>query len=241
MALPKIDVPVYELTLPYSKKKLKYRPFTVKEEKLLLFSQTEEDPKQIASSIKQVVQNCVMNNIDITDLPSFEVDFLFLKLRAVSVNNIVNIKVKDDELDEFCDVEINLDDVQLISKNNVSDKIELTNEYMIKLKFPSFKNIESVVDMVASSNQKSDFTIGLITESIESVYSRDGEEVYLFDDYSLAEKTEFLDSLTSKHLKDIQLFLSNIPVLEHEVVYETSTGEKRTRVFRGLFDFFSFA
>lgn len=241
MGLPKIDVPVYTITLPFSKAKIKYRPFTVKEEKLLLFSQTEEDPKQIASSIKQVVQNCIMNDVDMTDLPAFEVDYLFLKLRAVSVNNVVKMKLKDENSDEYNDVELNLDEVELIVKEQVPDKIEINAQYNMKLRYPSFKNIESVVEILGEGSSRGDFTIGLIGESIESIYSKDGEEVYKFSDYSKQERQEFLESLTSKNFQDIQKFLANAPVLEHTLEYFDRDGNPRTRVLRGLFDFFMFA
>lgn len=241
MGLPKIDVPVYSVALPYSKKTVKYRPFTVKEEKILLFSQTEEDPKQIAGSIKQVVQNCVMNDVDITDLPSFEVDYLFLKLRSASVNNVVKMKLKDENSDEYNDVELNLDDVELVTKGEVSDKIELNGEYNIKLRYPSFKNVEAVVELMGEGASRGDFTIGIIGECVESVYSKDGGEVYLLSDYTRDERNEFLESLTSKNLTDIQKFLSNAPVLEYELNYIDRNGDSKTRVLRGLFDFFMFA
>lgn len=241
MGLPKIDVPVYTISLPFSKKTVKYRPFTVKEEKLLLFSQTEEDPKQIASSIKQVVQNCVANDIDITDLPSFEVDYLFLKLRAASVNNVVKMKIKDNDSEEFNDAELDLNEVELVIKEQVDDKIALNSEYNIKLRYPSFKNVEAVVELVGEGFTRGDFTVGIIGECIESIYSVDGEEVYLLADYSREERTEFLESLTSKNLADIQKFLTNAPVLEHELHYFDREGNPKSRVLRGLFDFFMFA
>lgn len=241
MGLPKIDVPVYNIVLPYSKTKLSYRPFTVKEEKILLFSQTEQDPKQIASSIKQVVQNCIMNDIDISNLPAFEVDYFFLKLRSASINNIVKMKIKDDDSEEYVDVELDLEEVCLVSSQEVSDKIELNDQYNIKLKYPSFKDVEQTISFLGENSTQGDLTVSLIGESIESVYSKDGSEVYKFTDYTREERNEFLESLTTKNFKDIQEFLAAAPVLEYELEYVSSAGEQKSKTLRGLFDFFTFA
>lgn len=237
MALPKIDVPVFNLTLPFSEKKLKYRPFTVKEEKILLFGQQSKDPTQIAESVKQVVQNCIMNDVDITDLPSFEVDFLFLKLRAVSVNNVIALKIKDEGDEQFYDVEVDLDEVELKGGEH-EGTFKLNNEYNVRLRYPSFKNIESIT---ATQENVGTVTFDLIGETIESIYNEDGSEVFFLKDHSKEERDEFLESLTSKNFQDIQKFLASVPQLRHTVSYEKEDGTVVERELRGLFDFFTFA
>lgn len=242
MALPKIEVPVFNLTLPYSEKKIKYRPFTVKEEKILLFGQQSRDPTQIAEGVKQVVQNCVMNGVDITDLPSFEVDYLFLKLRAVSVNNIVQLKIKDEEEDKYYDVEVDLDQVELSKDDDHPGSFRLNDEYTVKLCYPSFKSIEAV-----TANQNAEvadlgkITFDLISETIESIFNDDGSEVYFLKDNTKEERDEFLESLTSKNFQDIQKFLGAVPQIRHTISYEKEDGTVVERELRGLFDFFMFA
>jgi DNA-binding Lrp family transcriptional regulator len=244
MTLPKIDVPVFTLTLPYSEKKIQYRPFTVKEEKILLFGQQSRDPRQIALAVKQVVQNCIMSDHDITDLPSFEVDYLFLKLRSVSVNNVINVKIKDEGDDQFYDAEVDLEQVNLVSEKTHPGKFSLNDTYMVKLRFPSFKNIEEVTKAQESLSEGSNagqLTFDLVGETIESVYNEDGSEVFFLKDYDRAERVEFLESLSSKNFTEIQAFLSSIPQLRHTVTYEKEDGTKVDRELRGLFDFFMFA
>lgn len=243
MALPKIDTPVFNLTLPFSEKKLKYRPFTVKEEKILLFGQQSRDLSQIADSVKQVVQNCVMNDIDITDLPSFEVDYLFLKLRAISVNNVVTLKLRDEEDEKYYEVQVDLDEVELKSNEEHSGSFRLNDIYSVKLKYPSFNNVESVtVSQEGDSNENiGQITFDLIGETIESVYNDDGSEVFFLKDYSKQERNEFLESLTSKNFQDIQSFLGAVPQLRHTITYEKDDGTVVERELRGLFDFFTFA
>lgn len=246
MTLPKIDVPVFTLTLPYSEKKIRYRPFTVKEEKILLFGQQSRDPRQIALAVKQVVQNCIISDHDIADLPSFEVDYLFLKLRSVSVNNVINIKIKDEEDDQFYDAEVDLEQVNLVSDKTHAGKFSLNDTYMVKLRFPSFKNIEEVTkaqvdSVITDGTSAGKLTFDLVGETIESVYSEDGSEVFFLKDYDRAERAEFLESLSSKNFTEIQAFLSSIPQLRHTVTYEKEDGTKVDRELRGLFDFFMFA
>lgn len=241
MTLPKIDVPVFSLTLPYSEKKIKYRPFTVKEEKILLFGQQSRDPRQIALAVKQVVQNCIMSEHDIIDLPSFEVDYLFLKLRSVSVNNNVSLKVRDNEDEQYYDVEVDLDTVELVSDVEHSGKFELNDTYTVRLRYPTFRSIEEVTAAQQTEASAGQLTFDLVGETIESVFNDDGSEVFFLKDYSRDERAEFLESLSSKNFTEIQKFLSSIPQLRHTVTYTKEDGTTVDRELRGLFDFFTFA
>lgn len=244
MPLPKIDAPTFTIKMPYSGTTVEYRPFTVKEEKILLFAQQARDPKQIAHAIKQVISNCITNDVDLGDLYTFEVDYFFIKLRAVSVNNVIKLKLRDGAEGEeaFYDVEVNLDDVQLtdVNKPKDADKIPLNDDYIIKLTYPRYKSVESIVSSLNEENA-GELTFRLIGECIESIFSKDGEEVYIMKDYTDLEKKEFLDSLTSKNFKDIQEYINDIPALQHEVQFIDAEKKVRSRVLRGLFDFFTFA
>lgn len=242
MSLPKIDVPFFTLELPYSGLKVQFRPFTVKEEKILLFAQQSQDMRQIALAIKQVAQNCIVNDVKLEDMFTFEVDFYFVKLRAISVNNVIKLKVKDTykEEDIFYDAELNLDEVELIKVKKTNNKIKLNDTYSIKLTFPKYGDIENVLSVLSEVNA-GELTFSLIGQCIESVYSKDGEEVYMMSEYTQEERKEFLESLTTKNFKDIQDFITDIPALTHQLEYKTKDGEVKTKVLRGLFDFFSYA
>lgn len=242
MSLPKIDVPVFNLELPYSGVKVQYRPFTVKEEKILLFAQQSKDPKQIATAIKQVAQNCIVNKTKLEDMFTFEVDYYFVKLRSVSVNNIVKLKIRDTDNGEevYYDTTVDLEEVKLVKRKPKNNKVELNDTYSIKLTYPRYGDIESVLSVITDSNA-GELTFSLIGQCIESVYSKDGEEVYKLSEYTSEERKEFLESLSSKNFKDIQEFITDIPALEHTIKYVTNNGEEREKVLRGLFDFFTFA
>ena len=236
MPLPKIDVPVFYLDLPYSKVKVQYRPFTVKEEKILLFAQQSKDPKQIATAVKQVAENCITNDVSLSDMFTFEVDYFFVKLRSASVNNIIKLKLREGE-DEFYDVEVDLEEIALPKPSKEKFTIPLNEEFNMSLNYPRYGNVESIVKMLTEENA-ADFIFNMMSECIESIYSED--EVFLMKDYTHEERKDFLDSLTSKNFKDLQQFISKIPALEHEIKYINNEGQERSRVLRGLFDFFTF-
>lgn len=241
MSLPKIDVPVFNLEMPYSGVKIQYRPFTVKEEKILLFAQQSKEASQILTAIKQVITNCIVNKVKLEDLFTFEVDYFFLKLRSASVNNVVKLKIKDDVEEKFYDAEVDLEEVQLTKIDYKKNQtIDIGNNLKVKVNYPKYGNIQSLTEMLTAENAQN-FSTDLIAECIESIFSTDGKDVWMFKDYTIAEKREFIESLTSKSLQSITTFLSNIPSLEHNLQFKDEEGNTRERVLRGLFDFFTFA
>jgi hypothetical protein len=241
MPLPKIDVPVFNIELPFTKTKLKFRPFTVKEEKVLLFAQQSKDLKDIADAIKQVVQNCLIDDIDVATLPTFEVEFLFLRIRAQSVDNVIKLKIRESEdSNEWFDADLDLLEVDLKIPEEYKDKIALNDDYSMKLKFPVYGDVEKMQDLDLA-DEPNDIAFELIGESIESVYSNDGDEVHIMSEYDRAERKEFMESLSSKNFADIQAFLSSVPSLEKEITYVNADGKELKRVLRGLSDFFTFA
>ena len=237
MGLPKIDVPVIDIVLPYTNTKVKIRPFTVKEEKILLFAQNSTIAKEIGDAIRQVITNCIVNDVDILELPAFEVDYLFLKLRSISVNNIIKLKLKD-EIDEevFHDVEVDLEEVELVINKKVKDIVELNDQYNVKLTWPKFGSFESLNNI-----EEKDALFSLLSTCINSIFSKDNEEVYIFDEYSQQEKQEFLDSLSIANMRDLLTFFTDVPKIQHTIFYENSKGEKSEKTLSGIFDFFTFA
>ena len=245
--LPKIDTPIFDIELPISKKTIKVRPFTVKEEKILLFAQQEDSDQSVIQSVLQVCNNCVVNDEDISKLATFEVEYLFVKLRALSVNNIIGLNIIDEkrsteEEKVFIKTEINLDDV-IIKTNDkkIVDKIRLDDTYQIKLRFPAYAQLDKI-DLVPNDEKKAgDIAVSLVSSVVESVFNKDGSEVYILDDYSQEEKDEFLSSLSSKNFTQIQEFLSLQPILYLKFEYENEDGDKFERELRGLADFFMLA
>ena len=245
--LPKIDTPIFDIELPISKKTIKVRPFTVKEEKILLFAQQEDSDQSVIQSVLQVCNNCVVNDEDISKLATFEVEYLFVKLRALSVNNIIGLNIIDEkrsteEEKVFIKTEINLDDV-IIKTNDkkIVDKIKLDDTYQIKLRFPAYAQLDKI-DLVPNEEKKAgDIAVSLVSSVVESVFNKDGSEVYILDDYSQEEKDEFLSSLSSKNFTQIQEFLSLQPILYLKFEYENEDGDKFERELRGLADFFMLA
>ena len=247
MPLPKIDAPVFDLTLPVSGTKIKYRPFTVREEKILLIAQQQKDVAAISQSIKQVVQNCILNDVTIQHIPTFEVEYLFIRLRSTSINNVIKLNIQDpdfvptEEQSVFsAEVEINLDDVTVDLSREATDTVKLNDEYNIKLKYPTYDDFDKINDEELEKELVTDIAFDMIGNTIDSVYSNGGDEVFVFSDYTKTEKREFLESLSSKNFADIQKFLSAAPAVSYTISYINHAGEEKSRELRGLIDFFTF-
>ena len=153
MTLPVLDSPEFDLTLPKSKTKIKYRPFKVKEEKLLLIAQQTGESTAISNAVKGVIQNCILNKVDINTIPVFEVEYLFIKLRSTSVNNIVKLNIRDVDYDadnpdaetpELIEVEVDLDKVEIDTPEKVKDVIKLNDDYNLKLKYPNYNDLNGI-------------------------------------------------------------------------------------------------
>ena len=237
MGLPKIDAPSVDVKLPFTKKSVSLRPYTVKEEKILLFAQSSQESAEISKAINQVLANCIQDDTKVDDLPAFEVDFLFLKLRSISVNNIVKLKVKDEKDGEeiYYDTEVDLENVEINMDRAEDPNIKLNDEYQIKLRYPKFGVLS---EMKIDAAQPTEFLFDLIGKCIESIYN--DEDVFIFDDYSDKEQKDFVETLTSKNLAEISNFMQNVPQVEHDIIYDAD-GVSKKKTLRGIYDFFTFA
>jgi hypothetical protein len=231
MALPKLTQPIFSLTLPSSGKKIRYRQFTVKEEKILLTAQASGEKSDMIDAFKQLITNCALDPVDVDAMPAFDVEYFFLMLRAKSVGNI--IKIGFEENDKKYDVEISLDKVQ-VSKPSVSNKILLDEETSIGvvLRYPTFSMIEKMADTTPGNPEGS---IDLFKMIIESIY--DADQVYPCVDAAQGELEEFILSLNNLQVSKIQAFLEDMPYVYIDVDY-TVEGEKRTQRVRGIDSFF---
>ena len=240
MPLPKIATPSYELELPSSGKTIQYRPFLVKEEKLLVIALESEDTKQITNAIKAVIKSCVLTKgVKVESLPTFDIEFLFLNIRGKSVGEDIDVKLicPDDEKTEV-NVSISLDDIKVQKPEGHSNQIKLDNNLMMELKYPSLNEfIKNNFDPNDSTRNPMDQSFDLIGSCIDKIYSED--EVWAADDCSKKEINEFLDSMNSNQFKEVEKFFETMPKLSHTVkVYNPTTKVESDVVLEGLASFF---
>ena len=216
MPLPKIATPTYELELPSNGKTIQYRPFLVKEEKLLVIALESEDTKQITTAIKAVIKACIKSKgVKVEALPTFDIEYLFLNIRGKSVGEEldVNIICPDDEKTQV-KVQINLDDIKCHHTEGHTNKIELEGGLMMEMKYPSLDQfIKSNFDM--NEKNQMDQSFDLIASCIDKVYSE--EEVWATEDCTKKELKEFLESMNSAQFKGIEKFFESMPKLSHTI------------------------
>ena len=240
MPLPKIATPSYELELPSTGKTIQYRPFLVKEEKLLVIALESEDTKQITNAIKAVIKSCVLTKgVKVEALPTFDIEFLFLNIRGKSVGEDIDLKLicPDDEKTEVS-VSINLDDIKVQKPEGHSKQIKLDDNLMMELKYPSLNEfIKNNFDPNDKSKNPMDQSFDLIGSCIDKIYNED--EVWAADDCSKKEINEFLDSMNSNQFKEVEKFFETMPKLSHTVkVYNPTTKIESDVVLEGLASFF---
>jgi len=240
MPLPKIATPTYSLVLPSTEKEISYRPFLVKEEKLLVIALESEDTKQITNAIKAVIKSCVLTRgIKVEMLPTFDIEYLFLNIRGKSVGEDldVNIICPDDEETQV-QVSINLDDIQIHKNEDHTNNIKLDGNIMMEMKYPSLNEfIKNNFDFQEGKNQM-DQSFDLIAQCIDKIYTAD--EVWAASDCTKKEMGEFLESMNSKQFKQIEEFFTTMPKLSHTIeVTNPNTKVKSEVVLEGLASFFA--
>lgn len=236
MSLPKINVPLHELTIPSTGKKVKYRPFVVKEEKLLLIAMESEDKNDITNAIIQIINNCLQSKIDVEELSTFDVEYIFLNIRAKSVGEALEFSITcPDDGETQVEVEINIDDIKVNIDKNHKDTIDLENGYFIKMKYPTMKYIMNKKDDVKNIVES---TFEYAVECIDQIYN--DEEVWTAADSTKKEISEFVDTLNSKQYQKIQEFFNTMPKLKHTVkIKNPNTGVESDVTIEGLANFFA--
>ena len=239
MPLPKIATPTYELELPSTGQTINYRPFLVKEEKVLVIALESEDNKQITSAIKAVLKNCIITKgIKVESLPTFDIEFLFLNIRGKSVGEEleVNVICRDDEKTEV-PVTIDLDDIKVQKNENHNNKIKIDDNVMMEMKYPSLDQfIKNNFDLDDKNAMEQSFD--LIATSIDKIYTTD--EVWAAADCTKKEMKEFLEGMNSQQFKDIESFFETMPKLSHTIsVTNPNTKVKSDVVLEGLASFFA--
>jgi len=234
MSLPKIDYPIHKIKIPSTKKDISFRPFLVREEKLLLMAKESETPSDILSTIKQIINNCCLDpKLDINKLAIFDLEYIFLKLRSISVDNNVKVTYKDNEDQKLYDFDIPLDKIEIKYPEKTNNNIKITNKSGIVMKYPS----AALYDDKEFLNLEKDYMFELIIRCIDSIYYED--QVYECIDYKKEELVEFLEGLDIKTFEKIQAFLVNVPKMEYKIAYKNSLGNDREIVLSSLNDFFT--
>ena len=238
MPLPKIATPTYELELPSTGEKIKYRPFLVKEEKLLVIALESEDTKQITTAIKTVIKNCIeTKGIKVESLPTFDIEYLFLNIRAKSVGEEIDVNIIcPDDNETNASVKINVDDIKVQKNKEHSNKIKLDDHLMMEMKYPSLDQfIKSNFDF--SNDNALDQSFELVASCVNKIYNED--EVWVAADVTKKELMDFLDQMNSSQFKQIEKFFETMPKLSHTVkVTNPKTSIESEVVLEGLSSFF---
>ena len=240
MPLPTIATPTYELILPSTGKKIKYRPFLVIEEKLLILALDSKDQFEITNSVKDVLKKCVLTRgIKIDDLPTFDIEYLFLNVRAKSVGEDINLVVTcPDDKETEVPVTIYVDEIEVIKSKEHSKDITLDKDMTLRMKYPSLNQfVENNFDIEDSPETTVSKTFQLVADCMETVFTK--EDAWDSNDYSPEERMQFIEQLSSKQFKEVEKFFATMPKLSHTIeVTNPNTKKKSSVVLEGLVDFF---
>jgi len=238
MPLPKIVTPTFELDLPSSGKKIKYRPFLVKEEKLLVIALESEDTQQITSAIKAVISDCILSkDVKIELLPTFDIEYLFLNIRGKSVGEVVEVNIVcPDDGETEVKVSISLDEIQVVRDEEHTKTVKLDDTYFMDMRYPSLDQF--IRNNFEFESPDMDQSFELIGSCIDKIY--DNEEVWSTDDVTPQEVKDFLEQLNSTQFKEIEKFFSTMPKLSHTIDVKNPKTKKKSKVtLEGLSSFFA--
>lgn len=230
MALPKIDQPLFDLTIPSTQARVKFRPFTVKEEKVLLIAQESKDDVQTVGAIKQIINNCVQDDIDVDALSIFDLELILINIRSRSVDNIVEFTIRDGE--ESIPLTVNLDEIVLHETEGHSKTIKIRDDIALVMKYPDISSLAKLV----GENITTDQMFEVMVKCIDIVAV--GEEVYIMSDNTKEEQIDFVESLTSETVGKIKEFFDTMPTVKHDIEYKTKDGTDKVFTLKGLDAFF---
>lgn len=234
MPLPKIEYPINEITIPSLKKKAKFRPMLVKEEKILLMAKTSEDDNDIFNAVLQVVNNCAVDDwFDITKLAIFDIEYLFLKIRSFSISETTEVSFRDTEDEKVYDFVIDLNGIEVTFPENVSNTIKVDDTTGFTLRYPPATLYSDNEFLSLEPDKVFD---RLVIECLDKFF--DGDQVYQSNLYKKEELIEYVEGLPIKTYDKIREFFSNVPSMKHEITYTNKNGSERKIVLRNLSDFF---
>jgi len=237
MALPKLATPTYELEIPSTDEKIKFRPFLVKEEKILMMAMESKASADITQAVKDIVQECTFNKVKIDDMPMFDVEYIFLQIRSKSVGEVSKLKLlcPDDEK-TYADVELDLNEVKVQVGDNHTNKIDLGNGMGMIMKYPTIDSFsETGIKDINPGNM-----LEVISTCILQIYEEEGKKVYDTKDQTKKEVTDWIEQLNTKQFKDVQNFFETMPKLKHEITIKNPKTKKESKItLAGLNDFFA--
>jgi len=236
MALPKLTTPTYELEVPSTDEKIKYRPFLVREEKILLMSMESGKNADIINAVKEIVSECTFKKINLGTLPMFDVEYIFLQIRSKSVGEISKLRLlSPDDGKTYADVEINLTEVKVQVEEGHTNKIELDDGMGIIMTYPTIDTFaNNNIQTVTAANM-----LDVVSTCILQIYEKDGEKVYEAKDQTKKEISEFIESLQTKHFQKLQNFFNTMPKLKHTIkIKNPKTKKESEMILNGLNDFF---
>ena len=237
MALPVLETNTFELTLPSSDVKVKYRPFLVKEEKILLQAMESQEQKQIVQALKDIVNGCTHGQLNVDELPTFDLEYVFLQIRSKSVGEIAKLKVLcPDTKKDYAEVEVDLStvDVQVDDEHQNKIMVDEDKKIGVLMKYPTLASVDPTKDY---SKQNTKALFNIIGEGIYQIF--EGDKVHMAKDYTREELDKFVESLDSKSFKKIQRFYETMPKLMHEIEVENPKTKVKSKItLSGLSDFF---
>jgi hypothetical protein len=231
MALPKIKHPTYKVVIPSTKHEVSIRPFTVQEEKVLMMAKAADSAEDIVSAVKQVIQNCIIEPVNVDKLATFDIEYLFIKLRSKSVGEIVDLEYTDEETGEVYKFKVNLEDIKIKYDPNHSNKLQLFEDVGIVMRYPTLEEVK----LVESNADQQEAVFDMIKKCIDKIY--DDNNVY--DDYTDKELDDFINSLPMDGMEKIKAFFDTMPSVEHTVSLKNKEGKKKEIVLKGITSFFT--
>jgi len=235
MPLPKIDLPIYETIMPSTQQKIRYRPFTVKEEKNLLIAQETKDFDQIVLAIEQLLTNCLMDDVDVNTLSLFDIEYIILQIRARSVNNVIEFTIRDPDDDSIVELEMDIDKIAVTFPEVDNKVIKVSDDYMITMRYPSIKEMYMFKDM--GKNKLIEQIFNLMISCIDNVSN--GDQIYKLSDFSDKEVVEFVDDLPKNVIDKIKIFFEDMPKVVYNAEWTNSEGVEKTMPLEGLDNFFT--
>ena len=237
MALPKLNIPTYELEVPSTDEKIKYRPFLVKEEKILLIAMESKDNAEMIQGVKDIVSQCTFEKVDVSNMPMFDVEYIFLNIRAKSVGEISSIKVLcPDDKKTYATVEVDLSKVEVQVEKKHTNKIELSDDMGLIMTYPTIESfVKNGIENISPTNM-----LDVVGSCILQIYEEKGEKIYEAKDQTKKELSDFIESMNTKQFKQIQEFFDTMPKLKHTIKVKNPKTKKESDVtLTGLNDFFA--
>ena len=237
MALPKLTTPTYELEVPSTDEKISYRPFLVKEEKILLMAMESGKNEDIVNAVKDIVSECTFNKLEVGTMPMFDVEYIFLNIRAKSIGEVSKLRLLcPDDGKTYANVDVNLEEVTVQVDDDHTNKIELTDKMGMIMTYPTIDSLTKTgIQVINASNM-----LDIINTCILQIYEDGGEKVYEAKDQTQKELTEFVEQLNTNQFKSVQKFFDTMPKLKHTVKVKNPETKKMNHItLKGLNDFFA--